>query len=200
MTYADFIYYARGFLFITGGIASLIAIIVVFRAWRGKWLSPIRNLAVTGNAFAKKILPGVLKQFEDKELAPKGTLKTWTEVVSEEFYKIHSLKKLSKEGQAILQESGIDKTIDENQDALISEMETSKPETAREVESLAFYVLIDKYDEEIMKPIKSYLFDNPDMSWGSVLLIGSYYLRDEYLKKHEEILKQDQQDSDKEES
>ncbi len=191
MTYAEFINYARGFLFITGGIASLIAIIVAWRAWRGKWLTPVNKLASTGNAFARKILPGVLEQFEDKDLAPKGTLKTWTEVVSEEFYKAHSLKKPSKEGKAILQESGIGKIIDVNQDALIAEMETSKPDTAEEVESLAFYVLVDKYDEEIMKPLKIYLFNNPDMSWGSVLLVGSYYLRDKYLKKHEEILKDD---------
>lgn len=190
MTYATFLDILRGIGFTVGTIASIIAIILAWKAWRhgGKWLTPIRNLAITGNAFAKKVLPGVLEKFEEKEIAPKGTLKSWTEIVSDEFFRSHSPKRLSERGEKILRNSGIEKIIDDHYDLLVVEMEKHDPTNAIDVEEAAFYTLIQYEDTEVMKPIINWLYNNPNMELNTVVFVGSFYLRDKYLAEHSEIL------------
>jgi len=189
MTYATFLDILRGIGFTVGTIASIIAIILAWKAWRhgGKWLTPIRNLAITGNAFAKKVLPGVLEKFEEKEIAPKGTLKSWTEIVSDEFFRSRSTKRLSELGEKILWNSGIKKIIDDHYDLLVVEMEKHDPTNAIDVEEAAFYILLQYEDTEVMKPIINWLYNNPDLELSTIVFVGSYYLRDLYLAKHPEI-------------
>lgn len=201
MTYADFIYYARGFLFITGGIASLIAIIVAWKAWRGKWLTPVNKLASTGNAFAGDILPDILERFEEKDLAPKGILKKWNAVIYKNLYLAQSPKYLNEQGKKILKESTIDKIINERYDSLIKEMEKHDLTTALDVENTAFYAVMNlKEDIEAMKPVKNYLFVNSEVELETVMFVGSFHLRDKYLDDHKDILEQNKQNPVKVES
>jgi len=198
-TYTDII---RDIALTVGTIASILAIIVILRAWREKWIEPIRKLAVTGNAFAKKILPGVLEHFENEKLTPKGTLKIWTEVVSEELFKYKSLKALSEKGKVLSSDSKINEIIDTNLEYFYKKVEDQKPTTALDVESAAFYALVKELhgDSDKIDLIKNYLVSHPDITMTNIAYVGSFYLRNKYLKEHEDIFKQDEQNSDKKES
>jgi len=201
MTYNEFIDIARGFIFITGGIASLIAIIVSWKAWRGKWLTPVHKLALTGNAFAGDILPDILGSFEKKDLAPEGTLKAWNSIIYNKLYLARSPKYLNEKGEKILENSTIDKKIDKHYDRLVKEMEEHDLATLLDVETAAFYVIQNlKKDREAMKSIKNYLFKHSEITLSTVFFVGSFYLRDKYIEEHKEVFEKDKQDSDKEES
>ncbi len=189
MTYPEFLDYARGFIFITGGIASLIAIVVAWKAWRQKWLTPINKLASTGNAFAGDILPDILEGFENAELAPKGILKKWNAVIYKKLWMSQSPKSLNDLGKKILKKSTIDQIINEHYDSLIKDMEEHDLTTKLDVENAAFYAVIKlKENADAMKPIKNYLYDNSEMKIESVMFVGSFHLRDKYLGDHEDIL------------
>lgn len=193
MTYADFLDYARGFIFITGGIASVIAIFVAWRAWRQKWLTPINKLASTGNAFAGDILPDILESFEDKGLAPKGILKKWNAVIYKKLYMAQSPKTLNDLGKKVLKESTIDQIINEHYNSLIKDMEEHDLTTALDVESAAFYAVLKlKKNTGAMKPVKNYLYVNSEMKMESVMFVGSFHLRDKYLDDNKNILEQDE--------
>lgn len=192
MTYAEFLDIARGFAFIIGTIAALIAIITALVAWRQHWVKQIMDtLVITGNAFAKKVLPGILEKFEEKELAPKGTLRTWTEILSDELLSKHSIKRLSERGEEILRDSGITEIIDKHYDHLVAVMEEHDLTTAVDIEEAAFYALFKYEDTEVLKQIHSWLYNYPNADLSTVIFVGSFYLRDQYLASHQEILKND---------
>ena len=169
---------------------ALLAVGGVILAWSKHWLKPLHKLASTGNAFAGNILPDVLDSFEKAKLAPEGTYKKWNNIIHEKYYMTQSPKYLNEKGKKILKDSAIDKIIDERYDSLLKKMEGHDLTTALDVENAAFYVILDlKEDAEAIRPVKNYIYRNPEIDLETVIFIGSFHLKDKYFEEHPEILK-----------
>jgi len=101
---------------------------------------------------------------------------------------------LNKEGKGLLQASGIDTIIQENLNELLDDLTDIAPETAYDVQNESFVVLSDFLNDnnEILKQLKSYLFNNPRynetlLELNDLIYVGGLVLRNEYLKKHPEL-------------
>lgn len=195
MTYEQFLYYGRGVVYtivaIMGVLVTSITLVGMWKIFVKKWFSPIRKLAEVGNSFASKVLPSLLKGFEDKGFVPEGTVSSWLGVVTSSYLTTNSPKKLNKKGLTFLDDSGIKKIIDSNLPDLLATLEKRKPDTGLGVEEGAFYVLNDLKNQEVMRPVRNYLYNNPNLAEDWVIYAGSFYLRDKYLDVHSEVLKGD---------
>lgn len=82
-----------------------------------------------------------------------------------------------------MRESGLDKIIDENYQTLADELKKVLPKEPAEydVQEKGFEVLMRYRDEEIMKPVKEYAYDN-GLQVDSVIRLGRLLLRDKYLE------------------
>ena len=96
------------------------------------------------------------------------------------------------------------KTIDNNIDFLIKELEDINPQTAYDVEEEALSYLLRNMGNEMFADIKKFLYYSPDtiqlkdpssgedkdvrLSMQSIIKLMSIYLRDLYLKKHSNIV------------
>lgn len=68
-------------------------------------------------------------------------------------------------------------------------MEQQKIRNLQDVEQQSFYVLKETEDDKIADPLKNYLYNNPTRNINTIFFVGSIYLRDKYLEKHPELLK-----------
>ena len=101
--------------------------------------------------------------------------------------------KLSKDGIKILKLSQAQKMIDDNLDFLIKELEKKTIKSALDVHRSATVVLYEQEDQDFMKPIKDFVYENPrfenkDLTYQDMIGICSIYLRDKYLEKNPELL------------
>jgi len=87
----------------------------------------------------------------------------------------------------LLTESGMKNIIDNNIDKFIADLETAKLTTALDVEEKSYYVLDARKEEEIFNPLKTFIYNNPNLDIFSCLYVGSLYLREYYLRKHPEL-------------
>ena len=112
--------------------------------------------------------------------------------------------KMTPLGEVLFEESSAKKTIDNNIDFLIKELEDINPQTAYDVEEEALSYLLRNMGSEIFADIKQFLYYSPDtiqlkdpasgedkavrLSMQSIIKLMSIYLRDLYLKKHPDIV------------
>lgn len=109
---------------------------------------------------------------------------------------------MTKIGRDLFNDSGAKKTMDENADFLLSELEIRNPQTPFDVEDEALSVLLANMSHPMFNEIKSYLYYKPGRitftdengeskdvrvsMFGIVRLMG-LDLRDRYLARHPEI-------------
>ena len=112
--------------------------------------------------------------------------------------------KMTPLGEVLFEKSSAKKTIDNNIDFLIKELEDINPQTAYDVEEEALSYLLRNMGNEIFTDIKKFLYYSPDtiqlkdtfsgedkdvrLSMQSIIKLMSIYLRDLYLKKHPNIV------------
>lgn len=112
--------------------------------------------------------------------------------------------KMTPLGEVLFEKSSAKKTIDNNIDFLIKELEDINPQTAYDVEEEALSYLLRNMGNEIFTDIKQFLYYSPDtiqlkdpvsgeekdvrLSMQSIIKLMSIYLRDLYLKKHHNIV------------
>ena len=105
----------------------------------------------------------------------------------------YSPRKLSELGDELYQKSGMKVLLNANMDHFVGKIENEKPIAALDVEDLAYSVLYNETSEPIFKPVKDWLFNNPvfrelDIDLSAICYVASIELRDVYLKKHPDIL------------
>ena len=112
--------------------------------------------------------------------------------------------KMTPLGEVLFEKSSAKKTIDNNIDFLIKELEDINPQTAYDVEEEALSYLLRNMGNEMFADIKKFLYYSPDtiqlkhpspgedkdvrLSMQSIIKLMSIYLRDLYLKKHSNIV------------
>jgi hypothetical protein len=109
-----------------------------------------------------------------------------------------SPRKISEAGYELLKETCAQKTIDENLNFFISEIEKYAPQTAYDVEEYSLKVLIENTGLEIFNCIKNYIYFKPDemefagkksrIDFYVVVRVMSVYLRDRYIEKYPELI------------
>jgi hypothetical protein len=115
-----------------------------------------------------------------------------------DLFTIQSPRQLSVIGKDLLQLTGGKKYIDDHQDLLLSMIEQRTPASALDVENQAPIVVLNVADSPDFKPIKDYIFNNPEykrgpeglalrLNIGLVANVMGIYLRDLYLRKHPEV-------------
>lgn len=113
-------------------------------------------------------------------------------LLQRDFASSNSPRELNDEGERIFKQSRIQKIIDEKLDYLISEIEKLNPQTAYDAEKFTESVMDDlKNDTSIIESLKNGAYE-AGTDIDVVLFIGSIYLRDKYLEKHFELLKNGQ--------
>jgi len=173
-----------------GFIAFVVAVIIgLVKGWF-KTFGELRDVTRKTNAFIVNIVPSILEGFEERKIVGKGVHAQWTRIVSSPNYiQSQSPNALNDHGRKLLMESGIKDIVDSDLVNLIKDVEAKNPQNPLDVENLAFYVLQDKEDEVATKKLKTYIFNNPQISMDILLLVGSMYLRDKYFEKYPDLLK-----------
>ena len=91
-------------------------------------------------------------------------------------------------GLKILEESGFIEIFNLNRSKFFSVLETKKPTTKLEVESLSIYSFLEIMGTDgLLNKVKAYLYQKPDKQEVFPTLAG-LYIRDEYLVAHKEII------------
>jgi len=107
-----------------------------------------------------------------------------------------SPRRLTEFGRELYQKSGMQAVLESNILHFVEKLEVERPKTALDVEDLANWVLFKSTDEDFFIPVKNWLYNNPaldeeDIDMSDICYVASLELRDAYLKKHPEILPDD---------
>lgn len=103
--------------------------------------------------------------------------------------------RLTDKGTEVLELSGGKDYIDSNLELLILEMENEKLTTALDVQNYSSTLLYQKIEDTDFVKIKSFIYNNPkfkeaDITMSSVINVIAIYLRDKYLDKYPDLLKE----------
>lgn len=142
----------------------------------------------------QEIAPEVFKYLEDNKSVPQGTFSKSMSVATKGYVvESASHKQLTEEGERLLQNSGIQKIIDSSLDNFIEALENKQLKSPLEVEEQSLYLLKNENekDEKATLHLEKYLYNHPEYTKNTILLVGSIYLRDKYLEKHPDILKEE---------
>lgn len=150
-----------------------------------------KGMTIRANAYMQKIAPEVLKYLEDNSLVPDGTFGKCMAIATEDIILSQSPKRLTEEGERILRDSGIQKIIDSSLDGFISKLKKKHLKGPLELEEQCLYLLKNEKDEKATLRLENYLYNHPEYTINTILLVGSIYLRDKYLEKHSDILKEE---------
>ena len=112
-------------------------------------------------------------------------LETWRELTD-----VKSPLKLSERGKEILEKSGFMKLYKEIKNELISLLELKKPTTKYEVQLMAEELTIGLIADERFRFLQTYAYENPNEDPWIVLRAGGLVLRDDYLEKHSDTIKE----------
>lgn len=94
---------------------------------------------------------------------------------------------IQPEGQKILEESGFIDIFRNNKTRFFKNIEIKKPRTKLEVEDNSIYSFLEVMsDDGVLNPIKTYLYQHPDVRETFPTLAG-VYIRDRYLNEHLDI-------------
>lgn len=91
-------------------------------------------------------------------------------------------------GAYLMRESGLEKILNENTELLCTKLRASLPNdyTEYDVQEKARQVLLDLKDDQIMNPVKEWVYQNPT-EIETVLRTGGLWLRDDFLKQPRKI-------------
>ncbi len=175
------------FTFVLAGVAVL-SFILARRIKVAEHLKPLNDFVHLVGSLTSKILPGMLAKFETKGFAPEGATARMAEITSSAAFNIGSLRELTDYGIEILEGSGINKIIDDNYAHFASKVDgEERPKNGLTVEERAFYVINSEEDSDMLNSVQVYLYENSDMAFETVVLVGSIYLREKYLEKNPSI-------------
>lgn len=106
-------------------------------------------------------------------------------------------------GKNLFEQTPAKKTVDENMDFLLGEIDKSAPMTAYDVENVSLNVLLSNMGNDLFAEIKKFIYYSPDKIKvhnpetnaeeevsPSIMVLAklmSIYLRDKYLELHPEI-------------
>ena len=122
-----------------------------------------------------------------------------------EFVPIHQVKtkgftetkspvQLTDLGEKLLNESGAKKAVDDNFDELEKKINEKNFKNAYDVQSYISRLVVKIDKRDFMIPVKNFVYKNPNYGNVELELVDVQrtmlvYLRDKYLEKHSEILK-----------
>ena len=97
-------------------------------------------------------------------------------------------------GKKLLDESGAKKAIDDNFDELEKKINEKNFKNAYDVQSYISHLVAKINKRDFMIPVKNFVYENPkygdvELELTDVQRAMLVYLRDKYLEKHSEILK-----------
>ena len=96
---------------------------------------------------------------------------------------------ITPKGAEVLEESGFIHVIKdpENRKDILEQITMHHPQTKLDVESHAVVAAPVFLEKDFMNPVKTYLYNNPNIRETFAILAG-IYIRDEFLKDHPEIV------------
>lgn len=102
--------------------------------------------------------------------------------------------KLTQLGKKVLEQSGAKQIIEDNYVELEAMIDEKHPNTAYDVQSYVSKLIAQLENEKWAIPIKNFAYENPRFDNHLLKLVDIQktmvvYLRDKYLKKHQELLK-----------
>ena len=77
--------------------------------------------------------------------------------------------------------------FNENKQDFFNYLNSEEPKTKFEVEQTANKSILFLFNKEYIKPIKIYLYNNPNENLQSLSQVAGVYVRDKYLEEHPEI-------------
>lgn len=95
--------------------------------------------------------------------------------------------KLTPVGTRFLEDVGFIKLFNENKNDFFQIIDLTNPTTNYDVEISARKSFIILSEKDYFKPIKIYLYNNPEKRLDSISITAGVHIRDEYLKLHTEI-------------
>lgn len=99
----------------------------------------------------------------------------------------YSPLQLTNDGLQMITEAGFIDVFSDNEESFFNGINLDNPKTKYDVELGAVKALLNLFETDIMKPVKIYLYNNPKTNYKQFLWMCAVYIRDEYLKNHEEI-------------
>ncbi len=97
--------------------------------------------------------------------------------------------KLTSTGEKFLSDIEFMGIFKDNQDDFFQIIDSEHPTTKYDVEISARKAFIILSEKDYFKPIKIYLYNNPEKRLDSISITAGVYVRDQYLEKHSEITK-----------
>lgn len=120
---------------------------------------------------------------------------------SDAFAMKNSPRKLSETGERLYQESGAKAVLEECMDSFIGIVEQKNPDNALDVERECYETLVCRTDIKEFRAVKDWVYNSPDwdietdngkqrytIDMNDICFVMSIPLRDEYLKRHPEVL------------
>ena len=103
------------------------------------------------------------------------------------YIKSFSPFELTEKGTERIKELGFDKILAENEEDFIDFINSEKPMSKYDVEVSSMKSIIALFDNEYFKPIKKYLYNNPEVDGRKVRTTLAIYVRDKYFEKYPKI-------------
>lgn len=114
----------------------------------------------------------------------------------------HSPRQLTELGKKVLEMSGANEILPKICDELIKEMEQRRINTAFDAETEAYFAMLRNDKNEAFNGLKNFIYNAPDsievevdgektavkLDYTSIVRILSLNLRDEYIRRHPNIL------------
>ena len=99
----------------------------------------------------------------------------------------------TKYGAGLIKDSGLEAILDQNKDTLCTKLKASLPTsyTDYDVQEKARTLLINLKDDQMMKPIKEYVYNHP-IDIEIILKVGGLWLRDDFLEQPRQISNEEQ--------
>ncbi len=93
-------------------------------------------------------------------------------------------------GKKLLKESGWNKIYKDIKNEIFSWIDKENPKTLYDIEKSAFYVLYVNENDERFNGLKEYVLNNPkEIELGSISLVASWIIRDEYWESRKKSKK-----------
>lgn len=94
---------------------------------------------------------------------------------------------LTEQGRELIAKLGFEKIVDEYTQVFFGMLDRERPATKYDVEVAAIKAVQFLSDQPYMKPLKVFLYNNPDRDLANTAPTLGVYLRDKYLAAHPEI-------------
>lgn len=191
---------------------GLLIVVVIIATWRistlyANWHH--RMIHVEGEC--KKIVEDVMPTLKSVDLSTKSTAKTVHGLLiylkgkdgtfDSSLFQSHSPMSLTVLGEEILTASGGKKFVDDNLDILVTDINKNEIKSPLDVETVAPLVINMNATLDSFTAVKNFIYNMPvykrgsestPLDLGKISQILGIYLRDQYLAKFPELLKNGQ--------